>query len=203
MSVNRRAVLRGTPALLAAALAACGSLPAQYYRLAAVAGPPRQGATGTVGVRGISIPGYLDQNGIVKPSGAYQLDSFANELWAEPLGDMLQAVMVQDLAQRLPGATVVASGGAISVPEDVLVEINVLGFEPDAAGQVTLSAQIAVKSGADRTLWSARNVQQSAAAGTGAAGTVVAMSTLWGMAADQAAQMIASGWAAHMGAPAE
>lgn len=193
MNVKRRAVLWGLPF----ALAGCSSPPAQYYRLAAVPGTAGSGGPNAVGVRGINIPGYLDQNNIVKPSGAYQFDSFANELWAEPLGDMLQGVLVQDLAQRLPDATVVASGGAITVPADVLVEINVLSFEPDASGQVTLNAQIALKSGADRALWATGNFQKSADAGAGAAGTVAAMSTLWGMAADQAAAMIVAGWAAR------
>jgi len=96
----------------AAALTGCAATPTNYYRLAAIPGAIRTGITARIGVRGVSIPGYLDQTGIVRVSGAYQFDTYANELWAEPLAGMLQAVLVQDLAQILPGTTVLASGGA-------------------------------------------------------------------------------------------
>ncbi len=192
---GRRMLLRSAPALLAM-LAACGGSPTQYYRLAPVPGA-LLGGTLAVGVRGISIPGALDQTGIAKPSDAYQFASYDSALWAEPLADMLRDVMVQDLGQRLPRATVLSNGGAIAAPRDVLVEINVLRFDPDAAGQITLSAQIAVKSGRSGQLWLTRNFETAAASAAGVTGTVATMSTLWGQAADAAAAMIASAWAAH------
>ena len=201
MSAGRRALLRAAPALLAA-LAACGGggPPTQYYRLAPVPGTPVPGAAAgapAVGVRGISLPGTLEQTNIVKPSGAYEFDSYSSALWAEPLADMLRDVLVQDLGQRLPRATVISSGGAIAAPRDVLVEINVLRFDPDAAGQITLSAQIAVKSGSSGQLWLTRNFQSTAASGAGVTGMVASMSALWGQAADETAATIASAWAAH------
>jgi uncharacterized lipoprotein YmbA len=190
MSVHRRDCLRGFLGVGAAALTGCAATPTNYYRLAAVPGPIRDGATPSIGVRSVSIPGYLDQTNIVKPGGAYSFDTYANELWAGPLADMLQAVMVQDLAQRLPQATVIGSGGAIGAPAGLLVEINVLRFDPDAGGQIALLAQIAVKSGADQNRWTTRSYAASAPGGVFAVDNVAAMSRLWGSAADQVAAMI-------------
>ena len=94
-----------------------------------------------VGVLSISIPDDLNQNGIAYGGSGNQFDVYSNDLWAGRLADMLQDVMVQDLAQRLPQATVIGSGGSIGLPFDVIVEINVLRFDPDGTGNVVLSAQ--------------------------------------------------------------
>ncbi len=198
MNTGRRAWLRAAPLLLTAALAACAApRPTNYYRLASMPGAIQPVGSFAVTLRGIGLPAYLDQNNIVRPSGPYQFGSYSNELWAEPLGGMLQEVMVQNLTQRLQGGTVTASGGAISAAADVLVEMNVLRFDPDAAGKVTLTLQIAVKSGRDRALWQAANFTRTAPAGITAAGEVEAMSALWSQAADQVAAMIAGAAIEH------
>jgi uncharacterized lipoprotein YmbA len=198
MKMERRALLCAWPILVAAGLVACTSPPAQYYRLAAVPGPTCSDVPPTIGVRSISIPGYLNQNGIAKPSGNYQFDSYSNELWAEPLADMLQATMVQDLVQRLPESTVTGSGGAIGAPSDVLVEINVSRFDPDPAGRIVLTIQIAIKSGGSRTLWMVRTFNSSSApAGDDVSEIAAAMSTLWAAAADEIGSLIVESWANH------
>ncbi len=186
--MRRRGLLCGA----AFALAGCGGAAPCYYRLAAVPGAPVVGGPASIGVRSVGIPGYLDQSGIVQRAGPYQFDSFANELWAEPLADMLQAVMVLDLAQLFPRATVLASGGAIEGQPQMLVEINVQTFDPDGAGQMVLLAQVALKNGADHNLLTARTLSLSAPSGTSVTGTVAAMSQLWGQAAAQIAAMVAA-----------
>jgi len=160
------------------------------YRLAALPGPVQQGGPASIGVRSVGIPGYLDQNGIVKTSSAYEFDTYQNEVWAEPLAAMLQAVMVQDLALVLPGASVLASGGAIEAPAAVLVEINVEKFDPDGAGNLVLLAQVAVKDGTTRALLRAATLRLVAPAGVGVLGTVAAMSQLWAEAAGRIAEMV-------------
>jgi uncharacterized lipoprotein YmbA len=130
-------------------------------------------------------------------SKAYQYATYPNDVWAEPLADMLQADMVQELAQRLPGATVIASGGAIGAPSGVAVEMNVLRFDPDPDGEIDLSVQISIRRGsgdaAYRTLAFERRL---APAEPGAVGEVAAMSALWGQAADQVAALLAMDGAA-------
>jgi len=178
-------------AVLALGLAGCAAAaPTLYYRMAALPGPVRDSAPVSIAVRGIGIPGYLDQTGIAKPAGAYQFASYANALWAEPLGDMLQSVMVQDLAQALPDTTVTASGGAVAAAPRVLVEINILRLDPDPDGKILLLAQIAVKTGPDRTVCGTKTLQSSATPGAGVTGIVAAMSGLWAGAAGQVADMV-------------
>jgi uncharacterized lipoprotein YmbA len=85
---------------------------------------------------------------------------------------------------------VIASGGAISTPADLLIEINVLQFQPNTSGQIDLSAAVAVKSGKDRAVLMTRKVQGSARpAGPGVPEIVAAMSMLWAQAADQITDM--------------
>lgn len=192
MRISRRGVILGiTPMALAASLAGCVSVPSHYYRLAVVPGTIRRNVTQRIGVRSISIPGYLDQNGIARPGGGYQFNSYPNDLWAESLTGMLQSVMVQDLVQRLPAAEVIGSGGAIGARSDILVEINVLRFDPDASGRVVLTAQVSIETGATRAVLQLRTfTSQAAPAGPGAADIVAVMSTLWAAAADEIAILL-------------
>ena len=187
----RRRLLLGAATL---ALTGCATAPpAQYYRLAPLPGPARNGVTAQIGVRSIEIPGYLDQTGIARPSGGYQFSSFANQLWAEPLATMLQSVMVQNLAQRLPGATVLANGGAIGAPAGLLIEINLLRFDPDPSGEILLTAQLAIRAATGLPDWQIQTFStQATPAGPSTSDAVAAMSKLWAAAADQIASRIAS-----------
>jgi uncharacterized lipoprotein YmbA len=185
--MNRRYFCSGAAALT---LSACASTPPSYYRLAAIPGAVQQGRPASIGVRSVGIPGYLDQTGIVSVSGAYQFDTYANELWAEPLAGMLQAVLVQDLAQILPSSTVLASGGAIEAPADILIETNIQKFDPDPSGNMVLLAQVAIKAGKSRKLLVTKTLTLSTVATPGVTGTVAAMSQLWAQAAEQVAVLV-------------
>jgi uncharacterized lipoprotein YmbA len=180
---------RGFALLLMGALAGCASSQARYYRLAAVPGTVRGGDGKRIGVRNVGIPGDLDQNNLAHPGDAYQLNPYANDLWAAPLASMLQTVMVQDLGQRLPGDTVLQDGGAIGAAPDVYVELQVLRFVPDASGNVTLQAQIGTRlvSSQDFKL---QDFTATAPGGNTPEGLAAAMSTLWGQLADAAAGLV-------------
>jgi uncharacterized lipoprotein YmbA len=100
-------------------------------------------------------------------------------------------VMVQELSQRLPAATVIASGGAIGAPTHAVVEMNVLRFDPDPDGRIDLTVQISVRRGSDKRLWQTQNFTRYATpSGPDAAASVAAMSALWAQAADQVAAML-------------
>lgn len=192
--IRRRTLLRTAPVALAATLTGCASsAPTQYYRLAALPGLPRNSAPLQIGVRSIGIPGYLDQNAIARPSGGDEFDSFANALWAAPLAGMLQSVMVQNLTQRLPDATVLATGGAIGAPAALLVEIEILRFDPDPSGTIELTAQIAIRAATGTPDWRIQTFStQAPLAGPQPADIVAVMTTLWAKAADQLASRIAA-----------
>lgn len=186
MRLSRRGILRAIPGIGVAALAGCASTPTQYYRLSALPGPILNTAPQSIRIRNISIPGYLDQNNIAKPGGAYQFDSYPNALWADSLGNMLQSTLVEDLTQRLPQVTVTGDG-AIGAAAGLLVEINVLRFDPDPSGSIILIAQIALKT-PDGSFRLTKTIQSSGAPATpDAAGTAAAMSALWAGLANEIA----------------
>jgi uncharacterized protein len=198
MSGSRRACLLSGPLTLAAALVACSSPATRYYRLIAIPGTIQHSTPMTLAVRGLSIPGYLNRDEIAKAASDYRFAFYSNDLWADQLSRMLQIVMVQDLAQRLPEVTVFGSGGAINASSDVLVEINVLRFDPDSRGGVVLDAQIAVKSGPTRKLWMTQSFNSSGTLSDGGADSngpdasqiVSTMSELWADMANRVADII-------------
>jgi uncharacterized lipoprotein YmbA len=192
MTLSRRRFMAHGMLAVAATLSGCSSAPAHYYRLLSSPGTALKTPLLRVGVRRISIPDDLDQNGIAHGGGGNQFEVYGNDLWAGRLGDMLQDVMVQNLAQRLPQATVIGSGGSIGPPFDVLVEIDVLRFDPDGIGNVVLSAETSVKSVKGQGSQIVRNFTQKAGVEQDVAPDIVsAMNRLWAATADQVAAMIA------------
>ncbi len=76
------------------------------------------GARRVVVVRGVGLPRYLEQQEVVRAAGQGRLRVAENDWWSEPLGEMLQRVLVANLAQRLPGTYVLADGGPIAAHPD-------------------------------------------------------------------------------------
>lgn len=183
--MRRRFLFLGT----AAALAGCAGTPPRYYRLAPQPGAVHGGAGARIVVRNVGVPAGLSGSGLPMPGGAYDANSFANDLWAAPLADMLQTTMVQNLTQRLPGDIVLAGGGTIGAPADVYVEINIFAFTPDAAGNIMLQAQLATRLAAGQD-WQVQKFSASAAGGMKPETIAAAMSALWGQAADVVAGMV-------------
>jgi len=72
------------------------------------------------------------------------MDVLANHWWGEPLDSMIGRILVQEINQRLPGSSVYADNGAISMRADATVEINLQRFDLDHDGAVLLVAQIAI-----------------------------------------------------------
>jgi uncharacterized lipoprotein YmbA len=195
VKLNRRVLLSTGAAFAPAILAGCASAPTYYYRLAVIPGAVNNSPAIKIGVRAVSIPGYLGQNGIAKPDSNYQFSTYSNDIWAEPLGSMLQDLTVQELAQRLPMATVVSNSGSIAAASDILIETNVMQFDPDSSGQIILIAQMALKSGRNYQPWLVQTFTYTAGVtGTEAPNLVAAMSTLWAQFIDQLPPLIIEQW---------
>jgi hypothetical protein len=128
-------------------LAACASPNPSYFTLSAIPGPVRPGAPARIALRRIDVAAYLDRNSIVRARIGTQVDIADNELWAEPLGSMLNRVLAEALTQRLPGSTVYTTTGAITAPPQATVEVNVQRLDADASGLVHLLAQVAIERG--------------------------------------------------------
>jgi uncharacterized lipoprotein YmbA len=196
MIIQRRQLLRLLGGMSAGLLAGCTSPNPNYYQLGATSGRTLSGGPPTVEVRTISIPGYLDRQGIVKSAGDFKLNIHTNDIWAEPLADMLQATLVQDLTQRMPGTTVIESGGSIGANANLIVETNVLRFDPNPDGTLTLQAQVAIRNGDSLQIMVTRTIQESGPAHEPVVANIVAsMSTLWGTAADDIAALLLQTWA--------
>jgi uncharacterized lipoprotein YmbA len=182
--INRRRALL----LLAAVPAACTSPNPVLYTLAVIPGTALHGGPHTIEVREIALAHYLERSQIVRSSEGFRLDVLGLDWWGEPLGNMMNRVLVQELGQRLPDSTVFAENGAISVTADANVEINLQRLDADATGAVILLAQVAVTGRRAAT----RNVRLSVApTSPGTPGLVSAMSTATAQLADTVASMLA------------
>ena len=140
--IRRRHILAA--ALPGVLLSACTSPNPTLYTLAPVPGPAQPGGPRIVKLRGIGLARYLERPQIVRSSEGYRLDVMANDWWGEPLGALMARTLIAELTQRLPGTTVYLESGAISASADATVEINIERMDLDAAGQLILSAQIAI-----------------------------------------------------------
>jgi len=90
------------------------------------------GARRVVVVRSVGLPRYLEREEIVRAASGTRLRVAGNDWWGEPLRAMLRRVLVADLAQRLPGADVLADEGSIAAHADAEVEVDVQRFDRDA-----------------------------------------------------------------------
>ncbi len=129
---------------------ACSSPEPDYHRLVAVPGTPARTAMRVIELRRVGVPGYLDRSEIVRAGPGSRLEVLRNVRWGEPLGGMVSRVLAEDLAQRLPGSTVLADAGAIRLAADAAVETELQRFEADPSGAVELAAQVAFRFGPGR-----------------------------------------------------
>ena len=143
MSCARR-LMRVTMFAPLAVLMACSSPNPDLYTIAPVTSATQTGAPKVIELRQIGLARYLERSQIVRSSENYRLDVMSNDWWGEPLGAMLARVLVEELSQRLPQSTVFAETGAVSVPPDATIELNVSRLDENAAGTLVLQAQAAV-----------------------------------------------------------
>ncbi|HEY0419815.1 MAG TPA: PqiC family protein [Acetobacteraceae bacterium] len=175
------------------ALGACASPEPAYFTLAPVPGPAIASGPRLVEMRRPGLAGYLDRPEIVRASSAYQLRLLGGERWAEPFGDMVSRVLIEDLNQRLPGTSVFSATGAISADASANLEVDVQRFDSDASGLVRLVAQVAIARGRNRPPVSTRAIQLTQMpTGRSTGELAAAMSALLGQMSDQIATMLRS-----------
>jgi uncharacterized protein len=144
--MNRVFLPFGLAALaMATVLVACTSPDPALYTLAAAPGAVQSGGPRVVLVQQIAIAHFLERSQIVRSSENYRLDVMSNDWWGEPLGAMLSRVLIEELGQRLPQSTVIADNGAVSARPDATLELNIQRLDEDAAGNLILQAQAAVR----------------------------------------------------------
>ncbi|HEX4192964.1 MAG TPA: PqiC family protein [Stellaceae bacterium] len=181
-------------------LAACGSSPkTQFYTLdpvsplAATQAVPTPVATSVpVQVASVHIPPALDRQEIVRETAPHQLDISDQNRWGGSLDNMVQRVLTQDLAQRLPPSGVVLPQEPAPARHDAIV-VDILQFDEDAGGAVVFDGSWSLTaSDSDKPL-SSRHVRLSAhAASSSYSDQVAAMSKIVGELSDNIARDLAS-----------
>jgi uncharacterized lipoprotein YmbA len=175
---------------LAATLLSCSSPDPVLYTIATAPGTVQAGGPRVVLVQQIAVAHFLERSQIVRSSENYRLDVMSNDWWGEPLPAMLNRVLVEELGQRLPQSTVIADNGAVSARPDATVEVNIQRLDEDAAGNLVLQAQVAVRATgqAQPRLRSFRFALPPP--GPGVPGEVAAISSALGRLADGIAPML-------------
>ncbi len=120
--------------------------PARFYLLQPMApskarsGTAADGLAAVVGVGPVEIPAYLDRPQIVTGGAGAQLelDEFAR--WAEPLRDNFTHVLAEDLSLLMPSSHVLAFPWNRSIVPDYQVEVQLMRFHVDAAGNSEFKA---------------------------------------------------------------
>ena len=138
MSCTRRSLLG---LVIAASLSACGSAAPKVYTLVAVPGTAVGGRPVTASVAAVDIAKYLDRPQIATRSGTVELGVAEFERWGEPLANMVQRVLAEDLTRRLPAGSVVTTSRTLSGDESRTVELALSRFDPEADGTIVLEAQ--------------------------------------------------------------
>lgn len=183
----RRHLALGTLALLGA----CRSPEPALYTILPQPGTPRRGGPRNVGVREVSLARYLDRVQMVRSAGEYRLNVTGNDWWGESLDTMMTRVLVENLAQRLPSSSVFATGGAITVTPDAVVEVNLQRLGQIDTATLSLTAQIAINWRDARRREVARTeALTTPVSGTDTAAFVAAASTANARLADAIARLV-------------
>jgi uncharacterized protein len=179
-------------AALVAALAGCTSPEPVLYTIATAPGPAQPGGPRVVLMPQIATAHFLERSQIVRSSENYRLDVMSNDWWGEPLAPMLNRVLVEELGQRLPQSSVISENGAVTARPDATVEVNIVRLDEDAAGNLVLQAQVAVRAtGQSQPVLRAFRFSVPPPA-PGSPGEVAAISTAVGRLADGIAPMLAT-----------
>jgi uncharacterized lipoprotein YmbA len=121
-------------------LTACSSAPTHFYRLEAKAPETVASYRPTlVRVTSVTVPRLLDRDQIVRTTGSEQVELGAFDHWAAPLDALIEQSLTQDLVLRLPEGSVIPANAATSAPV-LTIAVDMLRFDGDAAGHITLDA---------------------------------------------------------------
>jgi uncharacterized lipoprotein YmbA len=128
--------------LVTLSLASCASQNAKIYTLVALGGDVRtSGHPITMSIATVDVPKYLDRPQIVRRSGEVELGIAEFERWGEPLGNMVQRILAEDLIRRLPPGSVVTTSSTLTGGEKSSVELSLSRFDAEADGTIVLEAQ--------------------------------------------------------------
>jgi uncharacterized lipoprotein YmbA len=182
-------------------LSACAtSAPSRFYTLTpqppGQAGPAAGAVTRqaplNVALSPVQVPRYLDRPQLVTRSDANTLDLAEFDKWSEPLSEMIGRVLAENLSRRLADARVFLLPVRQAVPIERIVDIQVMRFDADAAGLVTLHARWqAFSEGGGKLVAAEETLVREPAEEAGKAAVVAAMSRALSRLASDVAKALA------------
>ena len=142
-------------AAVVAALAGCArNPPTNFYVLSSLSGTSQDsdsagvGSSGvTIGIGPVTLPGYIDRDGIVTRDGRNVLDVADLDQWAEPLTDNFSQVLGENLALLVPSDNVVYYPWQQATDVNYQIVVDVSRFEADSVGNGVLIAQWTIVTG--------------------------------------------------------
>jgi hypothetical protein len=132
-------------ALTALILAGCGASDhSRFYVLtehpALVARATAAAPTTTIALGAINLPSALDRPQMARRLNSDEISYSEYDRWAGPLDEMFRRVLIADLDGRLPFGMILIDNNPTS-PASLTIAVDVLRFDADAGGQVTLKAR--------------------------------------------------------------
>jgi hypothetical protein len=132
-------------ALTALILAGCGASDhSRFYVLtehpALVARATAAAPTTTIALGAINLPAALDRPQMARRHNSDEISYSEYDRWAGPLDEMFRRVLIADLDGRLPFGMILIDNNPTS-PASLTIAVDVLRFDADAGGQVTLKAR--------------------------------------------------------------
>jgi len=174
------------PLAVALLLAGCGSAPARFHALTAVAPAthaPLPACRHALTVTRVLIPGILDRESVVRAKAPVEIEISGTDRWAAPLDQMIQRVLADDLRQRLAPGSVLAPGDPAPRSGATGLSLNVLSFMPEPDGTARLAADWTLF-GPDGKPLATHSSVLSTRASNGAGDAAAAMSATLGALAD-------------------
>jgi len=97
-----------------------------YFALNATAAPISSDYHGSIGLRPVRIPEYLQRTRIVRTENNNTVDLSSDERWAEPLEDSIRRVMTLNLANLLPTDNIRSYPWSSKNSPDAVIALHVL-----------------------------------------------------------------------------
>lgn len=184
-----------------AAVAGCsltsGSDPARFYVLAPLDDAQSMGTPGgstrqgLIGVGPVQLPDYLNRPQMVTRVGPNQLEILEHDRWAEPLANGFARTLAHDLSVLLGTEDMLVAPWHPTHAPEYAAEVDVLRFERDATGAVTLACRWALVATETGERVAGREMTLTEAAATpDVAGSVAAMSRVTGSLSREIARAV-------------
>jgi uncharacterized lipoprotein YmbA len=145
-----------------------------------------------VQIASVHIPPALDRQEMVRETAPHQLDVSDQNRWGGALDNMIQRVLTQDMAQRLPANEVVLPQEP-APPRHNAIVVDILQFDEDAGGTVVFDGSWSLTaSDSDKPLTSRHLRLTARAASNSYSDQVAAMSRVLGELSDNIARDLAT-----------